>query len=117
MMMTHLGQPQCWAIITWGFMVVAFLLIIYAGLYRTPVAERNLATVLTWNIWWAGLVISVFFLGSSWCAVCPWDTLANCYSGNESIVLFITVALITLTFTHLITPLSFFAVGTFNYSG
>ncbi len=58
-------------------MVVIFLLIIYAGLYGTPAAERNLATVLTWNIWWAGLVISVFFLGSSWCAVCPWDTLAT----------------------------------------
>ena len=58
-------------------MVVIFLLIIFAGLYGTPVAERNLATVLTWNIWWAGLIISVFFLGSSWCAVCPWDTLAT----------------------------------------
>jgi len=58
-------------------MVIIFLLIIYAGLYGTPVAERNLATVMTWNIWWAGLVISVFFLGSSWCAVCPWDTLAT----------------------------------------
>lgn len=44
-------------------MVVIFLLIIYAGLYGTPVAERNLTTVLTWNIWWAGLVISVFFSG------------------------------------------------------
>ena len=58
-------------------MVVIFLLIIFAGLYGTPIAERNIATVLTWNIWWAGLVISVFFLGSSWCAVCPWDTLAS----------------------------------------
>jgi len=57
--------------------MVLFLLVIIAGLYGTPIAERNLATVLTWNIWWAGLIVSVFFLGSAWCAVCPWDTLAN----------------------------------------
>lgn len=58
-------------------MVGFFLLIIIAGLFGTPVAERNLATVLTWNLWWSGLVFSVFFLGSAWCAVCPWDTLAQ----------------------------------------
>ncbi|HEB56279.1 MAG TPA: 4Fe-4S binding protein [Gammaproteobacteria bacterium] len=54
-----------------------FLLVIIAGLYGTPIAGRNLATVLTWNIWWAGLIVSIFFLGSAWCAVCPWDTLAS----------------------------------------
>ncbi len=54
-----------------------FLLIIAAGLYGTPIAEKNIATVLTWNLWWAGLVFSVFFLGSAWCAICPWDTLAQ----------------------------------------
>lgn len=58
-------------------MVALFILVIITGLYGTAVPERNLATVLTWNIWWAGLVVSIFFLGSSWCAVCPWDTLAN----------------------------------------
>ena len=57
--------------------VAIFLLIITAGLYGNPSPERNIATVLTWNIWWSGLVISVFFLGSSWCAICPWDTLAS----------------------------------------
>ena len=54
-----------------------FLLVIYAGLMGTPIPERNIATVLTWNIWWAGLIVSILFLGSAWCAVCPWDTLAN----------------------------------------
>ncbi len=57
--------------------VILFLLVIVAGLYGSPIAERNLATVLTWNIWWAGLIVSVFFLGSAWCAVCPWDALAG----------------------------------------
>jgi len=67
-----------WPLLLLKLIVVGiFLLVIVAGLYGTPIAERNLATVLTWNIWWAGLIVSVFFLGSAWCSVCPWDTLAN----------------------------------------
>jgi len=54
-----------------------FLLVIFAGLFGTPIPERNLATVLTWTLWWSGLIISIFFLGSAWCAVCPWDALAQ----------------------------------------
>lgn len=54
-----------------------FLLVIAAGLFGTPIPERNLATTLTWTLWWAGIVIVIFFLGSAWCAVCPWDTLAS----------------------------------------
>jgi len=57
--------------------VTMFLLVIYAGLMGTPIPERNVATVMIWNIWWAGLIISIFFLGSAWCAICPWDTLAS----------------------------------------
>ncbi len=57
--------------------VLVFLLVIVAGLFGTPIPERNLATLLTWNLWWSGLILSVFFLGSAWCAICPWDTLAQ----------------------------------------
>ena len=60
-----------------SFMVAAFLAVIVAGLFGTPMAQRNLATVLTWNLWWILIIISVFFLGSAWCSVCPWDTLAG----------------------------------------
>ncbi len=59
------------------FMVGFFLMVIVAGLYGTPIAERNFATVLTWNLWWAGLVFSIFMFGSAWCAICPWDALAQ----------------------------------------
>ncbi len=58
-------------------MVGLFLLVIVSGLYGTPVPQYNLATELTWNIWWTGLIISVFFLASGWCAVCPWDAIAS----------------------------------------
>lgn len=54
-----------------------FLLVIYAGIAGTPVAERNFATVVTWNLWWGGLIILVFFAGTFWCGVCPWDSLAQ----------------------------------------
>lgn len=54
-----------------------FLLIIAAGLFGTPIPERNIATVATWTYWWTGIIISVFFLGSAWCAVCPWDSIAT----------------------------------------
>jgi len=57
--------------------VAVFLLIIAAGLFGTSLPERNIATVATWTYWWTGIIISVFFLGSAWCAVCPWDTLAT----------------------------------------
>lgn len=67
-----------WPLLFLKIMVVAiFFLVIYSGLTGTPIASRNIATVLTWNIWWAGLIVSIFFLGSAWCAICPWDALAT----------------------------------------
>jgi len=67
-----------WPILTLKLaMVSLFLLVIVAGLYGTPIPARNIATVLTWNLWWSGLILSVFFLGSAWCSICPWDALAT----------------------------------------
>ena len=57
--------------------VLLFCLVVYAGLWGTPLPERNLATTLTWTVWWSLVVISVFFMGTAWCSVCPWDTLAG----------------------------------------
>jgi ferredoxin len=67
-----------WPQLVFRFALVAlFLLVIVAGLFGSSLAEHNLATVLTWNLWWTAVVISVFFLGTAWCGVCPWDTLAS----------------------------------------
>lgn len=57
--------------------VAIFLLVIISGLLGTPIPERNLATTLTWTLWWTGLIIAIYFVGSAWCAVCPWDVLAT----------------------------------------
>ncbi len=67
-----------WLIVSFRLVSAAvFLLVVYAGLFGTPVPERNIATVLTWTIWWSGVVISIFFVGSAWCAICPWDAIAT----------------------------------------
>ncbi|WP_420474575.1 4Fe-4S binding protein [Noviherbaspirillum sp. ST9] len=57
--------------------VGVFLMVVVAGLFGTTFAEHNLATALVWNLWWPLVVVSVLFLGTAWCAICPWNTLAN----------------------------------------
>jgi len=59
------------------FAAALFLLVIYAGIVGTPVPERNFATVVTWNLWWSGLIVVTLFAGTVWCGVCPWDSLAQ----------------------------------------
>jgi len=76
--LARLFAASPWPLLFLRFIAVAlFLMVIAAGLFGTPVPEHNLATTLTWTIWWTGLIITVFFLGSAWCAVCPWDAIAG----------------------------------------
>ena len=49
-----------------------FLFAILAGIFGTPVGNRNFAIVAVWIAWWAALMLVIVpFLGRSWCAVCP----------------------------------------------
>lgn len=52
--------------------VALFGLVLFAGLFGNQEAGRNIAPVLTWNIWWMGLIFFAFFAGEIWCTVCPW---------------------------------------------
>lgn len=52
--------------------VALFVLVIVAGLIGNQDPSRNIAPVLTWNIWWMGLIFFAFFAGQVWCTVCPW---------------------------------------------
>lgn len=36
---------------------------------------RNLATKLTWIIWWPGIIFTFIVVGRLWCAMCPLGTL------------------------------------------
>lgn len=58
-------------------LVLALFLILSAGFLGSPVADRNIATVLTWTIWWTLLIVDIVLLGRMWCMVCPWDALAS----------------------------------------
>jgi YHS domain-containing protein len=54
-----------------------FLLIIAAGLFGSQNPALNIAPLLTWTIWWCGLVVLIIFLGKAWCYMCPWDAIAT----------------------------------------
>jgi polyferredoxin/YHS domain-containing protein len=55
----------------------AFILVIVAGLFGSQNPAMNIAPLLTWTVWWAGLIFIVLFLGKAWCTICPWDALAT----------------------------------------
>jgi YHS domain-containing protein len=60
------------------FIVVsAFLLILSAGLFGNQNPALNIAPLLTWTLWWCGLVILIMFAGKAWCYLCPWDAIAS----------------------------------------
>ncbi len=54
-----------------------FLLVIAAGLYGNQSPGLNIAPILTWTVWWGGLVVLIMFAGKAWCYVCPWDAIAG----------------------------------------
>jgi hypothetical protein len=58
-------------------LVAMLAVILYAGFEGTPVADRNVATVVTWGLWWTLLIVDIVLLGRMWCLVCPWDALAS----------------------------------------
>lgn len=57
--------------------VSMFFLVIAAGLFGNQNPALNIAPILTWTIWWGGLVILIMFAGKAWCWVCPWDAVAG----------------------------------------
>ena len=60
---------------------VIFVLIIVAGLFGSQLPGKNIAPLLTWTIWWAGLILLILYAGKMWCYVCPWDALATWAEG------------------------------------
>ncbi|MBI4550625.1 MAG: 4Fe-4S binding protein [Candidatus Latescibacteria bacterium] len=57
--------------------VLLFFVVIGAGLYGNQLASRNIAPILTWTIWWAGLIFIILFMGKLWCLICPWNAFAE----------------------------------------
>jgi polyferredoxin len=57
--------------------VLMFLAVIVIGLVGSQEPGRNLAPVLTWNIWWIGLIFMVLLFGNLWCHMCPWTAIPD----------------------------------------
>lgn len=64
-----------------AFLVAVFLTILAAGLFGNQLPSKNIAPILTWTIWWGGLVWLVLYAGKAWCYVCPWDALSDWAEG------------------------------------
>lgn len=60
-----------------ALIVALFFLVIAAGLFGNQNPALNIAPILTWTVWWGGLVILIMFAGKAWCWVCPWDAVAG----------------------------------------
>ncbi len=54
-----------------------FILVIVAGLFGHQNPAMNIAPLLTWTIWWAGLIFVILYAGKAFCTVCPWDAIAT----------------------------------------
>lgn len=61
--------------------VTLFILVIAAGLFGSQLPAKNIAPLLTWTIWWGGLILVILYAGTIWCYVCPWDAIADWAEG------------------------------------
>jgi hypothetical protein len=57
--------------------LIVFLIIILAGLFDIQEGNRNIATILTWTIWWAAIIFTFVFVGRIWCMACPIGALQD----------------------------------------
>ncbi len=49
--------------------------VVFVGLADVQDGGVNLATKLTWTIWWAGIIFTFFLVGRVWCLACPFGAL------------------------------------------
>ncbi|MDP6779564.1 MAG: YHS domain-containing protein [Candidatus Latescibacteria bacterium] len=64
-----------------GVVVGFFALIVVSGLFGNQLPSKNIAPLLTWTVWWGGLIILILYAGKAWCYVCPWDAIAGWAEG------------------------------------
>ncbi len=58
--------------------LVLFALFLVAGIYGTPVGNRNIIIVFVWIVWWFLLIaLMVPFASRIWCAMCPFPFIGE----------------------------------------
>jgi polyferredoxin len=50
-------------------------IVVFLGFVDVQDGGVNLATKLTWTIWWAGIIFTFFLAGRVWCLACPFGAL------------------------------------------
>ena len=56
---------------------ISFSVIIMMGLFGPQDHSRNVSLFFAWGIWWVSIVMSWFFLGKSWCGICPFPGIGR----------------------------------------
>ncbi len=58
--------------------LVIFIVFLYAGIYGTPVGNRNIIVVFVWILWWVILIgLMVPFGSRIWCLICPFPIIGE----------------------------------------
>jgi polyferredoxin len=84
------GQPTNWLEVPWfrrlltapAFqpalqvpLLVVMGIVVFLGFHDVQDGGMNLATKLTWTIWWAGIIFTFVLAGRVWCLACPFGAL------------------------------------------
>jgi hypothetical protein len=56
-------------------LLVLMAIVVWLGFNDVQEGGVNLATKLTWTIWWAGIIFTFVLLGRVWCLACPFGAL------------------------------------------
>jgi polyferredoxin len=56
-------------------LLILMVLLVMLGLHDVQEGGVNLATKLTWTIWWAAIIFTFFLAGRAWCLACPFGAL------------------------------------------
>lgn len=56
-------------------MLVLTIVIMLVGFFDIQDGAKNLATKLTWIVWWPGIVFTFILVGRLWCVACPFGVL------------------------------------------
>ena len=59
--------------------VVALAAVLVTAFLGPTTARANLAILVVWVGWWAGLTMTTYLLGNSWHALNPWTTIAGLF--------------------------------------
>jgi len=69
------SRPFQFALILPNFLI--FFLAALSGFFGTNDASVSLATVLTWIVWWAFLLLMIAGLSRLWCIICPFGAMGE----------------------------------------